>query len=258
MPVYLKEVWQARGLAFTFAKRDLKVQYAQTFLGLLWSVIQPLTGLLIFTFFFQKVIHLNLNVPYAVFAMTGMMGWFYFALLIGQTGTVLMHNQNLVRKINFPRLILPLSKTLAGLVEFTISLLLLLILMLVTGTPLSIKILALPLAVVANIISGLCIGIWLSGLTIRYRDFHHIIPYLIGFGIWLTPVFYPTTLVPESYNWIYYFHPVANVIALYRWIFIDWPMNWMQFGVSLTLASVLLLAGLRYAVKSEAYISDYL
>ncbi len=255
---YLNEVWKARGLVFTFARRDLRIQYAQTYLGVLWSIIQPLTGLLIFTVFFQRLIPLPFKVPYAVFAFTGMMGWFYFTQLVGQSGTVLMHNQNLIKKIHFPRLVLPLSKMLIGLVEFCISLALLVILMLVTRTPFSAKVLLLPVVVVANIIVGLSIGIWLSALTIRFRDFHHIIPYLVGFGIWLTPVFYPTTIVPERYNWIYYFHPVANVIALYRWIFIGTPLNEMQLVVSMSIALVMFLGGLVFFIRNEKFIADYL
>lgn len=260
---YLGEVWRARALILTFARRDLRIQYAQTYLGVLWSILQPLTGLLIFSFFFQKVITLPegaipKGTPYAVFAFTGMMGWFYFTQLVGQPGTVLMHNQHLIKKINFPRLVLPLAKMITGLVEFSISLALLIILMLVTGTPFSAKILLLPVVVLANIIAGLSIGIWLSALTIRFRDFHHIIPYLVGFGIWLTPVFYPTTIVPERFNWIYYFHPIANVIALYRWMFVGTPLNQMQLLVSLSMATVMFIGGLWFFIRNEKFIADYL
>ncbi|MDB5281423.1 MAG: type transporter [Bacteroidota bacterium] len=255
---YLKEVWNSRALALNFALRDLRIQYAQTYLGLLWSVLQPLTGLFIFYFFFQKVIHLKMNVPYSVFALTGMMGWFYFSQLIGQAGTCLMHNQILIKKMQFPRIVLPLSKAIIGLVEFTISFILLLILMVITDCHFSYKIIFLPLVVLANVVAGLSVGIWLSALTIKYRDFHHIIPYLIGFGIWITPVFYPNTMVPPNFTWIYYFHPVANVIALYRWIFIGWPVNWLQVASSFSIAAVLFIFGLRYFIKNEKFIADYL
>ncbi|HWB63564.1 MAG TPA: ABC transporter permease, partial [Chitinophagales bacterium] len=223
---YLAEAWQARNLAISFAVRDLKVQYAQTYLGIFWSLVQPLTGLVIFSFFFQRVIPLQMHVPYAVFAFTGIMGWFYFTSLVGQGGTALMNNQQILKKIHFPGLVLPFSKALVGLVEFGISLVLLLIILMVTGCGISGRIIFLPLVLAANIITGLSLGIWLSALTIRFRDLHHIIPYLVGFGIWITPVFYPSTMVPTAYNWVYYLHPVANVIALYRWIFIGLPVNW--------------------------------
>ncbi len=255
---YLKDVISARNLILSFALRDLKIQYAQTYLGIFWSLVQPLTGLIIFNFFFQRVIPLQLKVPYAVFAFTGIMGWFYFTALVGQGGTVLMSNQALIKKIQFPRLVLPLSKALVGLVEFSISLVLLIAMLLVFHVGISVKIIYLPLVVIANIISGLSIGIWLSALTIRFRDLHHLIPYLIGFGIWLTPVFYPTTMVPSAYNWIYYLHPVANVIALYRWIFIGLPVNFAQVACSFTVAVLMFMGGLYFFVKNEKFIADYL
>jgi lipopolysaccharide transport system permease protein len=255
---YLKEVWHSRALIYSFAVRDLKVQYAQTYLGVLWSIVQPLTGLLIFVFFFQRVMHIPLKVPYAVFAFTGMMGWFYFTQLVGQAGTSLMNNQHLIKKVSFPRLVLPLSKVMTGLVEFSISFALLIILMLVTGVSFSPKIIFLPLVVVANIVIGLSVGIWLSALTIRYRDFHHIIPYLIGFGIWLTPVFYPTTIVPREFDLIYYFHPVANVIALYRWIFIGTPLEMMKIVSSFSVAAGFFILGLKYFIRNEKFIAEYI
>lgn len=255
---YLKEVWESRSLLTTFALRDLRIQYAQTYLGILWSIVQPLTGLVIFYFFFQRVMHLDTGAPYAVFAFTGMLGWFYFTQLVGQAGTVLMHNQQLIKKIHFPRLILPLAKVLNGLVEFSISLVLLIVLMLLTGCPFSWRVVLLPLAVVANIIAGLAVGVWLCALTIRFRDMHHLIPYLVGFGIWLTPVFYPTTIVPEKFDWIYYLHAPANVIALYRWIFLGWAINLPQLLCSMALSLAALLAGLRFFIKNEKFIADRL
>ena len=255
---YLKEVWSSRHLIFSFALRDLKVQYAQTYLGILWSVIQPLTALFIFAFFFQRVVPLQINVPYAAFAFTGIMGWFYFTALVGQAGTVLMHNQQIIKKIQFPRLVLPLSKALVGMVEFVISLFILIVVLFFSGCSFSDRIILLPIVVLANMLTGLSVGIWLSALTIRFRDLHHIIPFLIGFGIWLTPVFYPTTIVPQSFNWIYYFHPVANVISLYRWIFLNMPVNMLQVIVSLFIAVTMFVIGLIFFIRYEKHIADYI
>ena len=255
---YLGEVWQSRKLIYAFAARDLKVQYAQTYLGLLWSIVQPLTGLVIFSFFFQRLIPLPMKVPYSVFAFTGIMGWFYFTSLVGNGGTSLMHNRQLIQKIRFPRLVLPLSKAFVGLIELSISLVILLFVMMFTGCYFSAKIILLPLVITANMFIGLSVGIWLSALTIRFRDLHHVIPFLIGFGIWLTPVFYPTTIVPPAFNWIYYFHPVANVIALYRWIFIGIPFDSMQVVTSFSIAVVLLFTGLLFFIRNEKFIADYL
>ncbi len=255
---YIAEVWKARNLIRSFALRDLKVQYAQTYLGLLWSLIQPLTGLLIFTIFFQKLIKLNVDVPYPVFAFTGIIGWFYFTGLVGQAGTSLMHNQQIIRKINFPRLVLPLAKVASGLVELGISSALLLVVMVISKCHFSFNIIFFPLVVTFNMIAGLSIGIWLSALTIRFRDLHHIIPFLVGFGIWLTPVFYPTTIVPKTYFWIYYFHPIANVISLYRWVFTGTPVDWLQVLSSLAISFLLLVSGLLFFIRNEKRIAEFL
>lgn len=199
-----------------------------------------------------------MSVPYGVFAFTGIIGWFYFTSLVGQAGTSLMHQRDLIRKIHFPLLVLPLSKVLVGLVEFSISILLLLALMLFFSVDISAKIFLLPLVIIANILAGLSIGLWLSALTIRFRDLHQIIPFLVGFGIWLTPVFYPTTVVPSSFNFIYYFHPVAGVIALYRWIFIGMPVHLPEIFCSFSIAFVLCLTGLLFFIRNENFVSDYL
>ena len=258
VPAYLQDVWQSKQLIISFALRDLKVQYAQTYLGILWSIIQPVTGLLIFSFFFNRILPLQINTPYPVFVFTGIMGWFYFTSMVGQGGTVLLNNQELIKKIHFPRLVLLLSKTVVGLIEFCISLFILIIVMLITHSSVSAKFLLVPLAIAANMLAGLSVAIWLSALTVRYRDLHHIIPYLIGFGIWLTPVFYPTTIVPNQYNWIYYLHPAANVIALYRWIFADLPVNWLQVMSSLSICVILLISGIYYFIRNEKFVADYL
>lgn len=255
---YIFEVWQARNLIRSFALRDLKIQYAQTYLGLLWSLIQPLTGLLIFTVFFQKLIQLDVDVPYPIFALTGIIGWFYFTGLVGQAGTSLMHNQQVIRKINFPRLVLPLAKAMSGLAELGISTMLLVVVMLFTKSPFSFNLIFFPVVVLFNLIAGLSIGIWLSALTIRFRDLHHIIPFLVGFGIWLTPVFYPTTIVPKTYFWIYYFHPIANVISLYRWIFTGGTVEWLQVISSFAISIVLLISGLLFFIRNEKQIAEFL
>jgi lipopolysaccharide transport system permease protein len=255
---YLADVWNSRKLIYTFASRDLKIQYAQTYLGILWSVIQPLTALVIFTFFFSRIIRVHLDVPYPVFAFTGIMGWFFFTHLVAQAGTVLMSNQFLIKKMHFPRLVLLISKVLVGLVEFGIAFSILMVILIVSGTPISAKIFLVPLVLLANIIAGLSISIWLSAFTIRFRDLHHIIPYLIGFGIWLTPVFYPKAMLPPSAQWIYYVHPVANVLALYRWIFIGMPINIGQICCSFSIALVMFITGLFVFVRNEKIIADFI
>lgn len=257
---YFRQLWDFRLLIFSLAKRDLKAKYAQTFLGVLWSVIQPLIGLLIFTFFFEKVIPIGSKIgyPYAIFAFTGMTAWYYFTYNVTQGGTSLLQGQDLVKKIYFPRLVLPLSKAMVGLADFFTSLILLFILMLLEGFVPGSNFVFFPLFLLLNILIGLSISIWLSALTIRFRDFNHIIPYLVNFGIWLTPVFYPSTLVPKAYAHLIYLNPMAGVIDGFRWSLIgneDFPSQyWMGFGI----AALLFITGILYFRKVEEGLTDWL
>lgn len=259
---YLHKVYQYRALAITFARRDIKVQYAQTALGFLWSVIQPLTSLLVWTFFFDKLIDVNTGeIPYPLFAFTGMTAWYFFVHIFSHAGTSLVNSQDLIRKIYFPRIILPLSKVLVGMVEFSISLALLFIIMLLMGVKPTANLVYLPIFIFFNIVTGLAFGIWLSALTIRYRDFQHIIPYFVNLGIWLTPVFYPSTLIPAKYSFFIYINPMAAVIAGYRWVLFGHaqiakisPYYFFAFIPVI----LLLVTGFIYFRKNEATIADHL
>lgn len=254
---YLKKVWRYRKLILTFAARDLKVQYAQTFLGILWSAIQPLTGLLIFTFFFGKLISLDTeDIPYPLFAFSGMVAWYFFTYMVGQGGQSLVNSQDLIKKIFFPKLVLPLSKVLVGLVEFAISFVLLIILMLILGGMPGPEVVFFPFFVLLNILVGLVVAIWLSALTLRYRDLQHLIPYLVNFGIWVTPVFYPMTLIPEKYHYLLYLNPVAGVIAGFRWTLLNGDRPELAYLYSFVPVILLFFAGLFYFQKVEGKTAD--
>lgn len=256
---YFQKLWASRAMVLTLARRDLKVKYAQTLLGLLWAVIQPLTGLLIFTLFFDKLINIDTgSIPYPLFAFSGMVSWFFFSHIVHSAGTSLVEAQDLMKKVYFPKLIIPLAKVLAGMVELAISLSLLFVLMLVLGKLPDWPILLLPLFVLFNISVGLSIALWLSALTIRYRDFHHIIPYLVNFGIWLTPVFYPGTLIPSAYDWFLFLNPMAATIAGFRWSLIGDTFPEASYLMSVIPVSFLLVTGLLYFRKIESEISDYI
>lgn len=257
---YFKKLWQHRALGLTLAKRDLKAKYAQTLIGILWSVLQPLISLFIFSFFFEKVVRIGdtINYPYAIFAFSGMICWNYFTQHIHTAGTALMQEQALLKKISFPKLLLPLSKALVGLVDYCIALGLLFLLMAWKGVSLSWNVIYLPIFLTLNILVALSVSVWLSALTIRYRDFHHLIPYLVNFSIWITPVFYPSTLVPEYYKWIIYCNPMAAVIEGFRWCLVgqsDWNSN---FSISIIMSVLLLIAGFIYFIKMEDKIIDFI
>lgn len=257
---YFVEVFKYKALIYNLVNRDIKVKYAQTFLGFLWVVIQPLTGVFIFTFFFKYVLnvsHWNLNIPYHIYAFCGLNAWLLFSTSMQSAGTSLLNEEQLIKKVYFPRLILPIVRTLGSVIDFMVSTIVMLIFAVFSGAHLSINILFFPVILMLTILISLSISIWLSALTIRYRDFHHIIPYVINFGIWLTPVFYPTSILPEKLINILYLNPMVAVVELFRWSFFDttFPQDAWK---GLVIPVILLLSGLIYFRKVEKLISDYL
>ena len=257
MITMFRQLFRHRSVLFTLARRDIKAKYTQTILGLLWSVIQPLTGLLIFTIFFDKLIQVDTNdIPYPLFAFTGMVAWYFYTFIVNQGGTSLVDSQYLLKKIYFPRLILPLSKVLVGFIDFAVSIFLLIILMIIMGGSPGIRLFWFPVFLLMGIITGLSVAVWLSALTIRFRDFQHIIPYLINFSIWLTPVFYPTTLVPENYRFILYLNPMAGVIAGFRWSLLgDQPPS-LNYLIGFIPVILIFISGIYYFIKIEREIVD--
>lgn len=255
---YVKQLWNYRSVTMAIARRDLKVRYSQTFLGILWAVIQPLTGLVIFTVFFYRLLKIEVpGMSYPLFAFSGMVSWFFFSHIVHNAGVSLVESQDLIRKVYFPRILLLFAKTIVGLVEFGISMILLVLLMVLMGYSTTRSVVFFPLFVLLNIAVGLSIAIWLGALTIQYRDFHHIIPYLVNFGIWLTPVFYPVTLIPPKLEWLMYWNPMAATIAGFRWSLTGGTAPEKNYFLSLIPILALLISGFTYFRKVENKISDY-
>ncbi len=257
---YGRNLWRYRSLIGVLAYRDWKIKYAQTALGVTWSLLQPLATLLIFVFFFQQVIDLSKSVsyPYAVFAFSGLICWQYFSFHVNQGGASLIHATELIKKIYFPNLIVPLSKTLSGLADMGAALAALGIIMFFYEVSPGWRLLALPAVLAVQMLLGLSVSIWLSALTIRYRDLQHILPHLINFGIWLTPVFYPGTLIPGRYSIVLYCNPAASAIELFRWSIIEGqPFN-LSYTYGLAIMIVLLISGIWYFRHTEDRVSDYI
>ena len=255
---YFKKIWTYRLFIIVLAKRDLKIKYAQTSLGLVWTIIQPITGLAIFYLFFHLLVALP-NVPdtgYAVFAFSGMTAWYFFSYIVYQASTSLINTQDLAQRIYFPKIILPLSKVLVGLVDLGISLVILFVLMLIKGITPGWQTLLLPVFVVMNIIVGLSVAIWLSALTVRYRDLQHIVPYIVNFGIWLTPVFFPATLIPDKFSWFLYLNPMAGIVEGYRWCIWQYDGFSFMYFTGLALATVVLLFGVYFFKQTEDEMVD--
>ncbi|WMN12193.1 ABC transporter permease [Marivirga salinae] len=259
--INLKELWAYRDLFYILAYRDLRVRYAQTFLGLLWAFIQPLATLTIFTVVFGKVAQVETSgVPYPLFAVCGMASWSYFSFVLNQSGNSIIGAQEMVKKIYFPRLVIPLSKALVGFVDFAIALLFVVILMIYYGFIPPANIIYLPIFIVLTIVSALAVGIWLSALTIRYRDFQHVVPFLVQFGLYATPVGYQAKDVikrlPDWGSFIYYANPMAGIVEGFRWSLLggDPPSIFAYFSFSIVI--LLFITGLLYFKRVEKVMAD--
>ncbi len=256
---YLQKIWRYRSLIVTFAQRDLKIKYAQTYLGIFWVLLQPVPSVLVFSFFFGSLIKVDTGIlPYPVFALVGMVGWNYFTTVANGIGNSLIESQHILKKIYFPKMILPLAKILSAGVDFLVSLVVIIVAMLLFKVTPSYTLIFLPLFLLLNVLTGLAIGIWISALTFRFRDVQHIAPFVINFGIWLTPVFYPTTVLPASLNFIMYWNPMALVVAGYRFALGGGQALDPHLLISVIPTLVVLALGLLYFKRVEDEIADFI
>lgn len=255
----VKEVFKYRELLFQLAYRNIRVKYAQTVIGLLWSFINPIFTVIVLTFVFGTLLRTNTHrIPPAVYTMIGMIGWTYFANVLGKAGSSLVANQNLVKKIYFPRLIIPLSKAISSLVNFIIVLLCSIVVMYIYEVPPSINIVFFPIVIVFIMMAGLGFGIWISALTIKYRDLQHTVPILLRLGMFITPIAYSSVEVPKNYLWLYYSNPMAGVVDLVRWSILDTPIGYKKEYIFLSLAIVVIvfITSLFFFNKIEKDIAD--
>ncbi len=253
----IREMVRFKDLFLVLAYRDYRVRYAQTLLGFLWALIQPLFTLLIFVLIFGRAIQIDTGgIPYPLFAVVGMSAWTFFAYVLNQSGVSIIASQEMIKKIYFPRLTIPLSKAVVGFIDYSITLVMVLLLMIYYQYPISWNIALFPLFFLVLVVLSLSIGIWLSALTIRYRDFQHVIPFLVQFGLYATPVAYPAQMVPEEFHWLYYSNPMAGLIEGFRWSLLDTapPSPYGYFSYVIT--AVLFVSGLIYFRRVESSMAD--
>ncbi|MEM9678701.1 MAG: ABC transporter permease [Bacteroidota bacterium] len=256
----LKELFDYKDLFLILAYKDLRVRYAQTFLGLFWAFIQPLATLIIFTLVFGRAIEIDTNgVPYPLFAACGLASWTYFSFVLGQSGNSVIASQEMIKKIYFPRLVIPLSKSLVGFVDFFVACLFIVVLILVYRFQLSLNLIFLPIYLIASVVAALAVGVWLSALTIRYRDFQHVVPFLVQFGLYATPVGYSANLITKGWSdWlvvVYYLNPAAGIVEGFRWSVVGGDLP-SQSYVSLIVTAVLFISGFFYFRKVERIMAD--
>jgi lipopolysaccharide transport system permease protein len=253
----LKELWAYRELLYVLAQRDIKVRYKQTVLGVAWAVIQPLATMLLFSLVFGRLAKLPSDgLPYPIFVYAGLLPWTFFANAISTSGNSLVGQQHLISKVYFPRLIIPLSSIGTGLIDFAISALILLALMFYYGIGWSLNLLAVPFLILVVIFIALGVGTLLSALTVSYRDFRFVIPFMVQFWMWATPVVYPASLFPEKWQWVLFLNPMAGLIEGFRSAFLHRPFDWTGIGISMSVAVVVFTLGVFYFEKMERRFAD--
>ncbi len=256
--VNIKKLWQYRELLLAFVVKDLKVLYVQTYLGYAWAVVNPLLTVLVLCFVFGKVGKVETGAtPYILFTLAGTCAWNYIANVANEISRSMVNTRDIITKVYFPRLIIPLSKVVTGLVELGISLACLFILMLIYQYPLSISALFFPIFLLLTILTGLTIGLWVCALSVLYRDFLFVIPFALRLGIFLTPVAYPLTAVPEKYRLLFALNPISGAIEGLRWSLLGGafpPSTYMSLGIML----LLFVWSLFYFKKIEYDIADIL
>lgn len=238
----LREVWAHRELLYFLIWRDVKVRYKQTLLGIAWVIIQPLFTTLIFTLFFGILAGVpSEGVPYPVFAFAGLLPWMFFANATAQSSNSLVGSAHLITKVYFPRLMVPIAAVGASLVDFLISFVILLAMMLYYGVVPSVGILMLPVLVVLVTLFALSVGMWLSALNVKYRDVRHATPFLLQMWMFLSPVIYPPTFVPERWRWLLVLNPMTGIIDGFRAaIFRQKSFNWGAMAAVAIITLVLL------------------
>lgn len=257
----IKELIRYKDLFLTLSWRDFKVRYAQTTIGLLWAFLQPLVTIIILSMVFGKFVGVETPVPHLLYTVAGMSVWTYFSYVLTNSGNSIISNQGMVKKIYFPRLIIPLSKAIVGLIDFGITLLILLALMVYYKVFPTSNVWLAPVFLFIGMIAALGGGIWLSALTVRYRDFQHVVPFIVQIGLYVTPIAYPaeyaTKHLPSWASAIYFLNPMAGVIQGFRWSLFGGEAPGQMFWISLIMVLIIFISGLFYFRKIEDEIADY-
>jgi len=257
VPVDFRELWEYRELLYSFVARDVKIRYKQTALGFLWAIIQPLFMMLIFTIFFGGFAKISSDgIPYPLFSFAALIPWILFSEGLTRSTTSMVSNSTIMTKVYFPRLIMPISGILSPLVDFIVSMSILLILMAYYGFVPTWNIVFLPLFIILALATSLGVGLWLSALNVKYRDFQYTVPFLIQIWMYASPVVYPASMIPESIRYLYGLNPMVGVIEGFRWALLGTDIPGAIILVSVVVVAVLLVSGIFYFRRMEQYYAD--
>ncbi|MEP6913214.1 MAG: ABC transporter permease [bacterium] len=252
-----RELWEYRELLYFLTLRDVKVRYKQTALGAAWAVIQPLFMMLVFSLFFGRLAKIPSDgIPYPIFTFCALLPWQLFAHALTESSNSLVANERLITKVYFPRLVVPMSAVLGGLVDFGVAFVLLLVMMFYYGIVPTWAIVTLPAFLLLSIMTALGVGLWLSALNVKYRDVRYTINFLIQFWLFATPVAYPSSLVPERWRALYGLNPMAGVVDGFRWALLGKQPPGAMLAVSVGAVIAILVGGLYYFRRMEQEFAD--
>jgi lipopolysaccharide transport system permease protein len=256
---YWQDLWRYRELLYFLAWRDILVRYKQTAIGVAWALLRPFLTMVVFTIVFGNLANLpSGGVPYPILVFAGMLPWQFFADTLSRCSNSLVGNANLISKVYFPRLIVPASAMVGSFIDFMVSGIILLGLMAWYNFLPSWHILTLPIFIVIAAVAAMGLGLWLAALNVKYRDFQYIVPFLVQFGLYISPVGFSSNIVPVQWRSLYYLNPMVGVIDGFRWAILgrDTQIYWLGFALSILSIGLLLVSGIWYFRKTERSFAD--
>ena len=255
---YWKDLWRYKELFYILTWRDVKVRYKQTVIGVAWSIIRPVLTSIVFYFVFSRIAKLQHEggAPYFLMVYAGMLPWQFFSNALSEASNSLIGNSNLITKVYFPRMIIPASSVITSLVDFGISFFIMIVMMAWYQFVPGWQILLLPLFTLLAFLCAFGVGLFLTALNVKYRDFRYIIPFIVQFGLYITPVGYSSSLVGEKWRLLYSVNPMVGVIDGFRYCLLGDPMHWPSFGFSVIITALFLWLGISYFRKMEKTFAD--
>lgn len=257
---YWKDLWRYRELFYILSWRDVKVRYKQTVIGAAWSIVRPLLTMIIFTVVFSKVAKLpaGVSAPYPIMVYAAMLPWVFFSTSLAEASMSLIGNSNLITKVYFPRMIVPTASIITSLVDFLISFCLLFILFIWYGYFPSWQILVLPVFLLMAFVASVGAGLFVTALNVKYRDFRYIIPFIVQFGLYISPVGFNSNVIPEKWRLVYALNPMVGVIDGFRWCLLrgEQVIHWDAMAVSVGVSLILFVIGIRQFRKMEKSFAD--
>lgn len=256
---YWKDLWRYRELFYILVWRDFKVRYKQTVVGIAWSVIRPLLLMVVLTLVFRKLAKMPTegDAPYAILTFASLLPWQFFSNALTESSNSLIANANLISKVYFPRLIIPASSVMLGFVDFLITFVLMIMAMIFYQYTPSLKMILLPVLLIITFLASFGMGLFMATLNLKYRDFKYIVPFVVQIGLYISPVGFSSSVIPDKWRLLYSLNPVVGVIDGFRWCIIGTEIYWPAFVVSLSVIIFFTIVSVRYFRKTEKAMADY-